>query len=427
MLALLLALVVAVPPGEQVIAKVGRVDIRRAEVARRLALSSAPGRAAKPEAALEGLITETVLAEEGRRLGLAGSPEVAQTIQLETRRAAGQALAAELVAKAEVTEPLLRELFHSNSDLLTFDTLVFATREEAAAALQRVARGGQLEAEAPRAVVAKIFAPREAKPVSRAQVEAALAALLLAASPGQLVGPVEAQNGWVVARLLAKEIGSDAAFAERRAGLLRFGRAQLGEQARRHLVAQRKAKVGVTIDEPFLEATKGTEASPAQLEHPVAQVGGAPIRYRQLLASLQRLGAAGGHGGGSLAIKRQLLGALVDERLLEDLAMERGLERFPELEARRGDIARAALAQAAAQRILDTAPAPGEAEIEAFYKENAAAYGRPFEEVLPDVAARAADKKRVATFQARLKALRQSASVSIDRSALASVAATEAR
>lgn len=427
-LSLVLALALSAPAGGEVVARVGRAEIGRAELRQRLALLAAQGRPARPEAALEGIITEVVLAEEGRRLGLAGSAAVAQTVQAETRRLAGAALAEELLEKAEVDEPTLQSLFHSTADLLTFDTLVFASREEAAAAVQRVARGGSLEAEAPRAVVAKITPKAgEARPITRAQVEAALAEPLLAASPGQLVGPIEAQNGWVVARLRAKEIGSAEAFAARRASLLRFGKAQVAEQAKRHLVAQRRAKVGVTIDEPFLQGASGTETTAAQLDHPVATVGGAPIPYRELLASLSRLGAAGGHASGSLAIKRQLLSALVDERLFLDLAMERGSDRYPAVVARRAEIERAALAQVASQRILDTAPAPGEDEIEAFYRANQAAYGRPFEQVLPEVARQAADKKRVAALQARLKALRQAAQVSIDQAALAAVTSSEAR
>jgi hypothetical protein len=163
------------------------------------------------------------------------------------------------------------------------------------------------------------------------------------------------------------------------------------------------------------------------LDHPVATFGATVITYRELLAALARLGAGGGHGGNGTAVKLQLLNALVDERLLQDLAMERGLDRFPEVASRRGDYERVALAQAAAQRILDAAPAPSEADIEAFYRANAAAYARPFAEVLPDVAARAADQKRLATLQDRLQALRRGAAISIDRAALAAIAAGEAR
>jgi hypothetical protein len=427
-LAWFLALVVAAPPGEQVVAKVGAVELRRADLDRRLAAISAQGRTAKPEVALDGLITETLLAEEGRRLGLAGTPAVAQMVDEQVRRAAAAAFTVELAAKAEVSDAQLRDLFHSTADLLTFDTLIYASREDAAAALQRLSQGARLESEVPRAVIARIFAtPAEAKPITRAQLEPALATALVAASPGQLVGPVEGQNGWVVARLLKKELGTEAAFAARRASLTRFGKAQAAEQAKRHLVAQRRAKAGVTVDEPFLAATRGLEASPAQLDHPVAQVGGAPIRYRELVTALSGIAAAGGHGGASLAMKQQVLSSLVDERLLQDLALERGSDRAPEVVARRPDFERAALAQAAAQRILDGAPAPSETEIEDFYRANAAAFGRPFEEVLPAAAARAAEKKRAATLEARLKQLRKAASVSIDRSALPTVAPGEAR
>jgi len=427
-LSLLLSLALAVPPGETVIAKVGAVEIGRAEVVRRLAAIAAQGRTVSPEVALEGMISETLLAQEGLRLGLAGSPAVARMTEDQVRRAAAVAFREELAAKAEVTEAQLREHFHSTADLLTFDSLIYASREDAAAALQRISQGSRLEAEAPKALIAKVFAtPAEAKPVARGQVEPALATALLAASQGQVVGPSEGQNGWVLARLLKKELGTESAFAERRASLVRFGKAQAAEQARRHMVAQRKAKASVSIDEPFLAATKGLEATPSQLEHPVAVVAGAPIRYRELLTALAGIAGAGGHGGASLAMKRQTLTTLVDERLLQDLALERGSDRAPVVAARRPDFERAALAQAAAQQILDGAPAPSEAEIAAFYKANADAFGRPLDEVRPVAAARAADRKRAAALESRLKALRKAATVTIDRAALATITPGEAR
>lgn len=427
-LAILLALAVAAPPGEPVIAKVGPVEIRRDELARRLAAIAGQGRAVKPEVALEGIISETLLAQEGRRLGLAGTPAVTQAAEEQVRRAAAAAFVEELGAKAEVTEAQVRELFHSSADFLAFDTLVYGTREEAVAALQRLQQGGKFEAEAQKAVVAKVFpSAAEAALVTRAQVEAGLASALLAAAPGQLVGPVEGLNGWVLARLLKKEIGGEAAFAERRPALVRFARAQAAEQAKRHMVAQRKARAAVTIDEPFLAATKGVEATPAQLEHPVAVVAGSPIRYREVLASLTAIGAAGGHGGASLAMKQQVLSTLIDERLLQALALEHGSDRAPEVVARRPELERAALAQAAAQKILDDAPPPSEGEIEAFYKANAAAFGRPFAEVLPAAAAGAADRKRIATLEARLKELRRAATITIDRAALAALAPGQAK
>lgn len=427
-LAILLALAVAAPPGDAVVAKVGKTEIGQAELVRRLAAVAAQGRTVTPAVALEGLISETLLAEEGRRLGLAGSPAVARMTDDQVRRAAAAALGEDLAARFEPTEAQLREHFHSTADVLAFDTLVYATREDAAAARQRIEQGAKLEAEQAKAVVAKVFpSAAEAKLITRAQVEPALAAALFAAKAGQLVGPLEGQNGWVLARLLRRETGTDAAFAERRPALVRFARAQLAEQAKRHLIAQRKAQASVTVDEAFLAATKGMEATPAQLDHPVAKVGAGAIPYRDLLAGLAAIGAAGGHGGGSLSMKRQVLSTMVDERIWQDLALERGLDRTPGVAARRPEFERAALAQAAGQKLLDGAPAPTEAEIKAFYKANQAAFARPYEEARPVAAARAADQKRVAAFQQRLEALRKAGAVTIDQAALAAVQPGQAR
>ncbi len=78
------------------------------------------------------------------------------------------------------------------------------------------------------------------------------------------------------------------------------------------------------------------------------------------------------------------------------------------------------------ERLRAGAPAPTEQEIQAFYARNAAAYGKPFQEVLPDVARRAAAEKGSRTLEARLKALREKARVEVYDDALKRAASRDA-
>jgi hypothetical protein len=73
-------------------------------------------------------------------------------------------------------------------------------------------------------------------------------------------------------------------------------------------------------------------------------------------------------------------------------------------------------------RLMEGAPAPTGAEVEAFYARNAKAFARPLSEVRAQATAGAAREKRYAAFAQGVVALRQKATISIDRDAVARAA-----
>jgi len=428
MIALPLLLVsLAATPGDPVLARVNEASITQRALVRRMEAMGARARRSTPGAVLQGLIEEALLAEEGRRLGLQTAREVVERVESDLRSAAAVALVEkELAARAAPDEARLREIFHATADFVAYEMVVFETREKAAAALQSIRRGSKLETEARTAVVSTLHpSPEKAPLVLRAQIEAPLAAELFRAEPGTVVGPVELSTGVALARPLRRELGSEAAFAARRPSLVAYATRQLTSQARQHLSAQLRAKAGVKLDEPFLQGIASGGPTAEQLDHAVATINGRPLRYREIDASLRALGAASGHMAGPgvrLAIAQQL----VEAHLLEDLAVEKGFDKAPEVLARRPESERAALAAAAAEKIRKAAPAPGEDDIRRYYDRNAKAYGRPFEQVMPDAAARAAAEKQDAALGRRIGELRRTAKVSVDTAALSRVSGPDA-
>jgi hypothetical protein len=405
---------------DDVVARVGEAAIARSTLERRLRAISAQGRPARPDRALDELIAEALLAAEATRLRVTGTPEVVARIELERRRAAADALVEKEVGAVNPDDALLREMFHSTADFVSYDALTFEKRDAAEAASRRLVSGAaKPEEEARRADVSRIHPDKEkALPSMRAQLERPLADALFSAALSSWAGPVQVSTGFAVVRPLRREVGTDAAFREKRPALVERARKQLAAQMRKHLVAQLRAAAEVTLDEQFLRSLQGTNATPAQLEHAFATVNGHPLRYRDIYPSVLTLAASiGGHASGP-ALKRQLASQAVDDRVLEDVAIARGLGDSPHVTARLPEIRAAALAQAAAAAIAAATPAPGEDEIQAFYERNAGRYGRPFAEVLPDVAARAASEKRAEAVRARVEKLRKTAAVSVDRGAL---------
>lgn len=417
---LLGALVVAA--ADDVVARVDGVAVARAELVRRMDAAGS-GRPLSAEVAIEQVVNDVLLAGEARRLGLASAPEVTARAQAQLRAAAASALIEDVGSRAEIPDATLREMFHGQTDLASCDALYFESRDAAAASLERLRKGGDVAKEAPLAVVARVHPkPADAPPLMRAEMDPALAAALFAAAPGQLVGPVETRNGFAVARLHRKEVGSAEQFKARRPALARHARKKLMAEARRHLGEQLRAKSGVTIDEPFLRGLDGLQATPQQLDHVVATVAGAPVRYRDVYPSLRALG--GGHMAGP-GVKVAFAWEVVEARLIEQAAVERGLLSSPAVEARRPEIERAALAAAAVARIQASVPAPTEDEIEAYHGRNRRTLGKDLAKALPAAAAGAAAEKRSAAVNRRLGELRAKASISIDREAVARAARAE--
>ena len=413
--------------GDDAVARVNGTTITSTALARRLRAASSQAGRASPDAVVGFLVDEVLLAAEGRRLGLGASDGVKARIAAETRRAAAEVFVdTEFVARAAPDDRQLRALFHSSADFARFESATFATMEDAAVAMERIRRGSTFAAEAGRAVVSKLHPdPARAPSLMRAQIEEPLASAIFGATPGSVVGPAKGATGVTIARVLGTAIGTDEAFAERREALLTHARKRLAEQMRRQLIEHVREKAKVQVDEAFLRGLQGTAATTEQLGHVVAVVNGRPILYRDIHETVVAFGSGGGHvaGGG---VKIQLAWRAVETRILEDVAAERGWERRPEVVALGPEIERAALAAAAGEAIRRAVPAPGEDEIHTFYRRYEDRFGRPFSEILGEVASRAWDAKRDAAVAERLAELRKRASISIDRSAVARAAASAA-
>lgn len=418
LLPILMSSLAAAQSGSTVL-RVNATAFTEESVSRRLEALRAAGRPATPDDAVAELVAEVLLAAEAKRLGLSDSPAVRENVDVQVRRAATQAFVDSFTAGAEPDESALRQLFHSTSDQAWFESLSFATSDEAQRALDRVRAGSSFSKEAAGAVTSRL-ASKDSSPIIRAEIAPELAAALFGAAPGQTVGPIESGPGWIIARLVRTSVGTEAEFAQRRIELARFARKQATSRARKHVAERLRAQARIVIDEDFLRGLQGADATPAQLESPIATVNGRPIRYGDIHPSVRALGAGAGHMAGP-SVKLALATQEVENRLLRDAALERGFDRVPDVASRRGEFERTALAVAAAERIRSAAAPPSEDEIEAYYRRNERRFGRPFREVLPAAARGAAEEKRAGALATRIEALRREASVSIDRKALAAI------
>jgi hypothetical protein len=417
---LLLAALVS-SSGDEVIARVDQLPITRAAVSRRIESAAQNHMKLSAVEALDSLVTDALFSAEARRLGLGGSREVAAIVDREVRKAAAAALVESFASRREADETSLREMFHSTADFVAYEFLAYASEQDARAARQRIEKGASFASEAAGAVTARLYPKAADAPLAiRAQL-GGLASPLFAAAPGVLAGPMEGENGWLLARVLRKQIGSDSEFAARRPALVKSFHKQTLEAGRSHLVEQLKAKSPVKLDEAFLKSLRGAEASREQLEHVIATVAGAPVRYADVYPRIAPLGGQAGHMA-SPGVKIQLATMLVGERLLEAFAVERGFDKAPEVAVQRPELERNAFTALVVARIHTGVKRPTSREIESHYKKSAARYAKPLAEVRRYVEAEVLEQKRDEAVQARLEELRAKASISIDEAALARAA-----
>jgi hypothetical protein len=417
-----LAGALALASADVAIARVGDFVVTDREFAVRVAALRATGRSGSPESVVEGLVAEKLLSDEARRLGAASSGRVAVRIGALERETAVELMFAELRRGAKATDATLLQLFHGVRDQLSYESLVFATKGEAAAAAQQVRDGASLASARGSAVVARLDAePKDAPRVARSQLDEGLAKALFSAPAGTLVGPLELKNGWAVARARQLEPAPEKDFPAARAELTQIAERMLASEGRKHLVEQLKRSSGATVDEKFLRSLSGGEATPQQLEHVVATAKGHALRYADIFAAVRTLAAGGGHMAGA-TVKVQLAWQELEGRLLQDVAAERGFLKNAAVTSRRAEFERIALSEEAAARIQEGVPPATDKEVEEFYRTNAGRFQAPLAKVRPQVAEQATGQKRQAAPFRRLEELRKQQRVSVDRDALARAA-----
>lgn len=412
-LPLLLPALLAASPSTEV-ARVGGAVLTRGDVVARLEFMRGTGDHGGALDALNGLIGERLLEQEGRRLGLATSPAVKARLEDERRHLAGQLLEErDLLGSVKVEEATLRTLYHSTADSVRLDLLLFDSEHTAAAAVARAGQAGDLDKGADQALKRN-----KGEAIIRAQLDPRLEPRAFAAPLGQVQGPLEASVGWAVFKVLERRVGDEAGFQAQRQALTAHAAKGLVAQARAHLAKQLRARQGVKLDEAFLESMpKGTAATPAQAAHVLATVGGRPIRYADVIPAVERITSARGHRA-SAALKIQVAWQEIDDRLLQEAAVERGYGDDPRVKALLPGLEGVAVTQAYAAQLTASLPPPSSREVAAFYEKHKGGLATSLERATPDIVAHLTTLKRNEAILAKVRELRGRAAVEIKQDVL---------
>jgi len=359
----------------EVVARVDGQPIEASEVAQR----TGAAQGASAPSVLQDIVNERLIAADAERAGYGKDARVVAEVERERRRIAVERFQEkELGAVSKADDAMLLQLFHSQADQAKLRLAVFTSTAEAAAAKERIAKGGAFAAEAARSADPS-WAKGEARWLPRGQMEPAVEKAAFGGPLQDVQGPLELKLGAALAQVQERQLGSDAQFAERREALARFAEQQLLNQARAHYVKQLRKQAGADIDEAFLRATeKRLEATPQEESHVIARIHGKPFTYGELLPEVRRLarGKEGGHFSGA-SVKLELAHSLVDQKLLEVAALKHGYGSGAEVEAALAPVRRDAMGRNLVADLRSRAGSPSAAEVESFYGQNQARYQRP--------------------------------------------------
>ncbi len=365
---------------DEIVARVGADVVMSSQLATRIATTRAARGTARPEALVEDLVNEAIMAREGVRLGLGADPAVVQKVEAERRRlAAERFLEKDIDAAATVDEARLAEMFHLSADSVHLQQIVLATKEEAEAALARLRNGARVTDEASRSLdPAGVAKGGDLGTRFRGQLDRSVEEVAFGGPIGVFTGPVQLGVGWSVVRVSERRIGDAAAFAAQKEALRRFAESQARGQYRKHYVSQLRKKEGAKIDEAFLRST-GTrlDGTPAEAEHVVATAASKVFRYREVSAELRRVynGAEGGHYSG-LAVKSEIAWSLVDRALLEAEAMARGYGNDPAIGTALLSFERDEVVRALAGRLREAVGPPSAEDVKAHYRAHLGEFSR---------------------------------------------------
>jgi len=374
--ALLLTLLAAPSPASgEVIARVGGEAI----LASSLQQARQAGARGTPLELVEGLISDALLVQEGYRSGLQHHPAVRARVDAERGRfAAERMVQLEVGTPTQPTEAELREAFHAQHDSVVLEQVVCRTKDEAQALVARLEKGADF-ARAAAASLDKDAAKRGGlmPRILRGDLEPALARDVFSRSPGALIGPLPLGHLWIVARVKARVLADEAAFAEQRAGLeVQVKQRRLADR-RSALMTRLRAQGNVRLDEKVLADLGDRKPGAKERRLTVAQVHGRPIRLGAVedeLARISRLSGGKTLSGGKARLHATL--ALVERMLLEQAALKRGLGKAPEVTLRLDEVERGAVMQAMLKKLRGSV-APPATEVEAYYQGHLVEFRRP--------------------------------------------------
>ena len=309
-----------------------------------------------------------LVAAEAERLGLASRPEVAKRLSRERTRLTVEQYFREHAGATPPSDQEVSAALHATADSARLQVVVLARREEAQAAMDRLAKGASLAEESKASIepAARTRAGDLGWVTARA-VPREVATDVFSGPLGRWLGPYDVGGKFFVVKVLDRKVVDSQVAQGSNAQVRARLTAERQAAAAASLVQELRTKAKVAVDEPFLKgaASRG-EVTAADRKHVVATVGAGKITYGDVIDAL---GSMGGqmHARRTEAMLSATTAQLVDRMIVEQAAAGGKYDKNPAVQKAYASARRDILVEAYWDDVAARTPPPTQAEIEARY------------------------------------------------------------
>ncbi|WP_243383799.1 peptidylprolyl isomerase [Geothrix alkalitolerans] len=297
-------------------------------------------RAAEPGLSAEAARAKLARLEKAWALatakGLLKTPEWRERRQEGRQSVLGRAFLDTRPSHPGMTEEQVKAAFLAQGEERHVSHLLCKTREEAEAALKRIQAGEPFEKVAAEISVDPSAAQNKGDLgwIRQKQMVTAFGDPVFAAPVGALVGPLQSEFGWHVAKAWEARRETEADFAARRETLLKEAAATQMKMRREAALEVLRPRYPLVPDLTVLGADRTTETLPGDEKKVAGRVAGTAISLRtlkrHLVDVLKTMGSS--HSLGA-ATKARFMEGVADDIRLSEAARKQGLDRRPEVQA----------------------------------------------------------------------------------------------
>ncbi len=345
------------------------------------------GQARKPDVAalLERIVNARLILQEARRIGLDQLPEFKSRVDSLRLNLVKSLLVRRQVEGITQGEPGAAErLYREAVRVLTIDSLLFRTVEDATAFSDALKAGGDFKTLSGRAVAAgKAQGSAAAQSMRSKELLPEIAQAVSALKPGEASAPIQVKDGFTIVRVLEvrypedpearRQAQKDALEARKLAVLEDY----MDSLRKRYTTVDRRLLAGLDYEskEPGLEKLRQDERVLARVK------GGSPVRVKDLTAGVE----AKFYHGVEEAIERkrvngdlpQVLDRILLERATALEANRFGLERTGEFRTALKEQTEGALFETFVKKVINPEVKLDNAELKKYYDDHPGEYTTP--------------------------------------------------
>lgn len=332
------------------------------------------------------LVNDTLLAQEGRALGLNEEAPIPSELEsLRHERAVGHLQRVEIQARLDIGEEEIRTTYEEEYRKVTLRVCTSYKREDADKALAEIRGGADFAAVATEHSVDPYQLRGglvEALPKIDLMTEIAEAAF--AAEPGELIGPIQTPIGWAVIRIETFLPADPEKLDEVRGSVREMIQYREARRLKKELALRLRAAHPVEIVDEAMMAVAPERIEDGRLvprvddpDAVVARVGETTIPASEYADALTWRWKGVRSETAARAAAPLVLQGLIEERLLLVEALDRGYDRIPEVTRAVQAQERQLVVKSYLRQVLGSTIEVDREEMEVYYREHEERFRRP--------------------------------------------------